>query len=1422
MTSPKPRIGFFTPAGKPIGYVSRGDPFVVIATVPGKGKPPTKITVPVGDEELELTLDPTAPVPTYISEPTTMAELGVDADHGETATATVNDAAASVEVHHNHFEASFAQLNEFLNQQMKFWTTFLFNLQSEESDDPDVQLWIETAKTKISLINRGRIYLNDERQLATFRLEAGTYYAGRVRGAVSSPSMLQFWATYGRNTLGGEQDIHWINRLRFEAKDAAFDSLLGLVGGLLLGLYEEITDATFAGPMYQLITGENIRGREASRGTALLELAFGAALEVLGFKLGKWLSSGSRRAWSRPDPDAPKPRAGRSKPKPRQGTDLIDQDLPSGTPVHPRDAGMTEAALAQLQHVGRKHGVTFVLRPANKASLKWQEKGFPYKPMAIKQKTIQEIDHHIGAPRRYDGENTEGLVGFFDPKLPSKRPAGMSDDMWGAVQERFKMRKGEWDKLQGDMKKLEDLGLVEIRDGMIIDTGLSEFVRRSKPGSVPGPDAAKFAGLGTGKPITGDYDLFSIVKNGRELSDVEAAHILEELKDVFVKIQHGSNRAWRAGDKYAHVKTGIEFDHTGKDTEMYKALTWHLEGKHTERLHGLSSANLRKEALAAKVDVAGKTDDELIGGILDAKGWRAKSKGEALIVVVPEPGATPIAYWHGHEVPEGTFKKILDQAGVKMSDITRHGFDANGQAIIRALIFSDETGTAAGANTASTEIVKIPAAKTAEELAADAARSARFDASQQLNAWWADTSALLAEQEIIGEDEDADVEAETIDGPTAAEITAHVATGAIPERFKAAAARDYLIGLTDMVDGDVEITDADVERYLESGKVPEALEGAAAEHAAEQAASQSASGAGQAPTDAAAAPETPSDPATLDAIEEALAAPEPGDPGFVEDEHYGETGDEWREDVDEDGFVDDGVAETGPTDAPQPAGVGAGQTVIDFIKSLPDWVFWVLGGAIGLFVLITALSGGGTGDEGIVDPPQAAPTTEAVAAAGGGSQDDPAGNQGGGGGPGAAGAPADPALPPDTEADKLMVVDVGGALLPIHQFMVTQPHAPEIIITFSGEDDLNVFPDFLVFTDDSYEGDPVTACRDPHFHMPEFMPTGMDIEGDIIPEPNAQGCGYGRLSEAFPIRVPKATSDAWEDQVGWDPRTGEPLVELTALFSPFVTDAAQVDLTVRLIIENVGQIPWSTVELNDEKFGAILGANASLISNDCMGPIAVAPFEKKKCTYGVHIDRTMTDVVEIASATGEPGINEIFTTSVNIVVEDEDGERGGDVYVPVMYFAAHFAELEVEKTSDPQTLDEPGPATFTITIRNNGTEALELVQVLDTEYGNLLNEANPRVVGSDCPDLPPVIQSNQEFSCTFIGEVGSNTEDGSHLNEVFVTVVDPAGNLSAASADLRIPIAEPGPVDTSGMVIWELFVAEGVIDSVPEGVVVGG
>ena len=50
-----------------------------------------------------------------------------------------------------------------------------------------------------------------------------------------------------------------------------------------------------------------------------------------------------------------------------------------------------------MRGVADEFGVTIEVRPANVDSMRWQELGHPRKPMKIKQKTINELDTHLGA-----------------------------------------------------------------------------------------------------------------------------------------------------------------------------------------------------------------------------------------------------------------------------------------------------------------------------------------------------------------------------------------------------------------------------------------------------------------------------------------------------------------------------------------------------------------------------------------------------------------------------------------------------------------------------------------------------------------------------------------------------------------------------------------------------------------------------------------------------------------------------------------------------------------------------------------------------------------------------------------------------------------------------------------------------------------
>lgn len=92
------------------------------------------------------------------------------------------------------------------------------------------------------------------------------------------------------------------------------------------------------------------------------------------------------------------------------------------------------------------------------------------------------------------------------------------------------------------MKELEEKGLVTVKDGRVIDTGLSNT--RLKDGhleAIPGT-----AEGGTGNPFTGDHDMWDITRaDGSPLDAATKAKVEASLMDGSARTQHGPHKDWR-------------------------------------------------------------------------------------------------------------------------------------------------------------------------------------------------------------------------------------------------------------------------------------------------------------------------------------------------------------------------------------------------------------------------------------------------------------------------------------------------------------------------------------------------------------------------------------------------------------------------------------------------------------------------------------------------------------------------------------------------------------------------------------------------------------------------------------------------------------------------------------------------------------
>jgi hypothetical protein len=182
-----------------------------------------------------------------------------------------------------------------------------------------------------------------------------------------------------------------------------------------------------------------------------------------------------------------------------------------------REYGVPERNQQRLQAFADEHGVVIDLRPTNPESVRWLDEGALPKPQSIKAKTISELDVMLGA----DPERV-GLVGYFEPELP-RRPEGMPEGEWGALEKRYNQRLTEFAELSGSMAKLEHAGQISVRDGVVY-----------------GKDES-----GGFRPITGDHDVFDIRRpDGQRLSGAEYDQLVQEMRARNMGVQHGAHMYW--------------------------------------------------------------------------------------------------------------------------------------------------------------------------------------------------------------------------------------------------------------------------------------------------------------------------------------------------------------------------------------------------------------------------------------------------------------------------------------------------------------------------------------------------------------------------------------------------------------------------------------------------------------------------------------------------------------------------------------------------------------------------------------------------------------------------------------------------------------------------------------------------------------
>ncbi|MBY0547277.1 MAG: hypothetical protein K2W95_08275, partial [Candidatus Obscuribacterales bacterium] len=268
-------------------------------------------------------------------------------------------------------------------------------------------------------------------------------------------------------------------------------------------------------------TAGEVTEASAKAGSGMADDAAKAATPIS--KADDALAAGSRKT---PEPG--------SKVSPEPGRKVAQEPMVS-RPIEPKDpnyeqlnltkqemnkamAGMPEQNIKHAQVVADKYGVKIQVRPTNPEAKALLESGQAVpKPQYVKMKTITPEDIALGAP-----EGSAGKVGYFKPK----EPLGVPKD--SPVYKRYEQRLSEYHdqaehvadltKGKGHLKPGENQ--IFVKDGIVHD--------------------AK-----TGKPFTGDHDLFDIKGlHGEELPSAVRDQVYKELNRGPFKAQHPEHMGW--------------------------------------------------------------------------------------------------------------------------------------------------------------------------------------------------------------------------------------------------------------------------------------------------------------------------------------------------------------------------------------------------------------------------------------------------------------------------------------------------------------------------------------------------------------------------------------------------------------------------------------------------------------------------------------------------------------------------------------------------------------------------------------------------------------------------------------------------------------------------------------------------------------
>jgi uncharacterized repeat protein (TIGR01451 family) len=244
-----------------------------------------------------------------------------------------------------------------------------------------------------------------------------------------------------------------------------------------------------------------------------------------------------------------------------------------------------------------------------------------------------------------------------------------------------------------------------------------------------------------------------------------------------------------------------------------------------------------------------------------------------------------------------------------------------------------------------------------------------------------------------------------------------------------------------------------------------------------------------------------------------------------------------------------------------------------------------------------------------------------------------------------------------------------------------------------------------------------------------------------------------------------------------------PTIEVTKTANPTSVPETGGTVTYTVEIENTDGNNVTLTSLEDDVFGDLLDpSNPDITNNTCddLDGDTITPGQTISCTFDASLSG------------GTPGTT--HDNEVCAIAQDAQQNEATDCDDATVGFSDVLPTINVIKAASPTSVPETGGlVTFTVTIQNTGTVAVNLTVLNDSDFGNLLDGAKAAITKNTCDDLDgdPIAPAGQ-LQCTFQAQI-SGDPAVNHQNTACATAVDAQQNPAQDCDDETVDITDVIP-----------------------------